>query len=800
MDFLYQKQIEDYQFIKNAEHEQEFLEKRQTLEVMKTSELTENFQLKPEKPIVADAPKYDPKEKSKDKKKRIQREKQYLDDARIFVTPARGYISNFRGLGVLNSRVYQEFDEPLQYEKFSPNYVYKNHGEIIEQLNRYKAILTLNRERQEYTDDELLKNVFTEEQKMRMTTMQIRYEAARTAFLSAMKALGYECDRDTFKIIGEVSNQERDAALEKNMEDRKTMRDLGRLDEDADKLIEKKITDAKKEAHEQAVNAAAATEEAYIQELKEKYPESYSDNQETVEKIQADILRLCKKVALQQSSDESVRLELERQKAGQIEPQNKLSGKTVEKLEKRLLGNSAKTELLKKYITNLKETVTTVLNSGELTETGRLLLAKYKGETQIEQKAAAYAKVYGQEAAGGMATYLDKVKNFDSRDLEKCEDNELIEHIEELAELQKANTKVMEAAQKDASLYEQLGGRQLTILKSKLIKYYAEKARSVILCNAYREGNLKQEHFTAEEQAIMKKRFGILQEDEIDATHLYVYMRERMEIKEAEKAEAYNHYFHSDEVRTKYSTHREDKEDYVHVEAIKAIYSTRNLKKGAVVPQKSDMEKAYYRFKQEQNNRQAESIQIYYGLVDNHYKMANGEGIREPIFRSFGNVEHMYGFRDMTDEEFFEMCRKLSAGAFERDKATPEELANYQRENEEGLLIYKENMRMHYEKLEERFHHKVPSLEYMEQNKDELKALLGNLQVDYNLMKNVYKEEGTYLYHLIEVYYAMATYINVVGLTAAQGAADYRDAINANMPILESVQESFAYLDRREQH
>lgn len=841
MDSLYyQKQIDDYQYIKKVESEQAFLEQQQMLEAMKTPELAETFYAPGQKPVEADAPNYDPKEKAKDKKKRIQRERQHFEKKSAGIMHENDYISNLRDLSQLSPDVYDEFDEQLKYENYSPNYVYENYDEIISQLHRYKAIIMLNRERMENPQDRLIQSVFSKEHEIRMANMQIRYEAAKKAYLSAMRALGYECDGETFRIIKEVSNKERDAALARNIEDREAMRDLGRLDEDADRLIEKSIVDSNKEAHIRAANAAVDEATANIESLKERYPEGYADNQEIVDKIQTDILRISEKIALQQSGDESVRHEIELQNAGQGEAMDELSEKTIEKLEKRLSANSNRTALLEKYVSNLKETISAVLSNGELTQTSRLLLAKYKGETTADKKAVAAARAYDRAVTESISACINKVSDFDSRELEQYSPEELMAHADELAELNKAGIKVMEAAEEDNSIYERLGGRQLTILKSRLIGYYAEKARGLALFGAYNERGLKQSYFTADEQSVMKKRFGIGPGDEIDDAHMYVYMRERLEVGEAAKVQAYNDYFNSEEIEKKYATSREKKQDaFVHKEVINGIYSTNSLTgrpNGAVSMGKNEMRELYNQIyeklyegvdkmkdpRKRTNGthgtvdsyaekialrRQLDNIEMYYALTRSNYTTANGESIKEPLFRSFSNVEHMYSFRDMSDDEFFDMCKKLSAGALaEMDKATPEEKESYQRENEEGLQIYKEHMRAHYEMLEKRFHHQVPSLEYMEQHKDELMDLLGNLQVDDNLAEKIFflkdsdNEEDRYLYHLIQVYYAIASYMKAFEVAAVRQFRDYREAEMVNKGYLEAVQASFDYLNARGRH
>lgn len=838
-DEKYQKQIEDYEFIKQVESEQKYFDEQRELKLelenMTASELIKEYEVQ-EQPIVADAPQYDPEEKDRDKKKRIKKEKKAFNEGFHYVISQEdNYISDSRDSGKLSPSLSDEFDTPLRYENFSPNYVFDNYNKIIGLLRRYKAILTLNRQMQE----DPLQSVFTHAQKIQMANMQIRYEAAKKAYLSAMRALGYECDGETFQIIGEVSNQERDAALEKNIEDRRVIRDLGKLDEDADKSIIKRIEDSRKAAHISRGKKGVDKATADIERLKANYPESYQENQEIVDKIWTDALRVYEKAKMLESAYETVMAELENHKDHGVTFME-LSEETVERLQKIEDVNNKKIDDLLGYYDNLKKTVTIVLSNGEHTDTSRLLLARYKGGTQTEQMAAAYARAYDSTTTDQIEVYLDKVAEFDSKELEEYNPEELIAHAEELAELHKASVKVLEATEKDNALYEQMGGKAVTILKCKLIRHYAEKARSFALFEARKEGSfLKQSYFTSEERAIMRKRFGIGLGDEIDAVHLYLYLRERLELGEAEKEQAYNEFFKTEEIKEKYRFKLETGTDgFKHGKIIDGIYSTINLAKqmtGGDALEKNDLKTLYdqiyaklYEGADEMKDARAgtngthgtmdlinekrklesqlRNVEMFYGLTRANYTTAKGETIGEPIFRSFRNVESMYGFRDMSDEAFLDMCRKLSAGALSRDGATYEEKEEYQRENEEGLQIYKEKMREHYEKLEERFHHQVPSTEYMVQHKAELDGLFGNGQVDNHLMKKIslmkpQNEEDTYLYHLVQVYFAIGTYLRQVGTMAANDDyLDYRAAKARCADTLEEAKESFMYLNEREKY
>ena len=62
-------------------------------------------------------------------------------------------------------------------------------------------------------------------------------------------------------------------------------------------------------------------------------------------------------------------------------------------------------------------------------------------------------------------------------------------------------------------------------------------------------------------------------------------------------------------------------------------------------------------------------------------------------------------------------------------------------------------------------------------------------------------EEDTYLYHLVQVYFAIGTYLRQVGTMAANDDyLDYRAAKARCADTLEEAKESFMYLNEREKY
>lgn len=120
----------------------------------------------------------------------------------------------------------------------------------------------------------------------------------------------------------------------------------------------------------------------------------------------------------------------------------------------------------------------------------------------------------------------------------------------------------------------------------------------------------------------------------------------------------------------------------------------------------------------------------------------------------------------------------------------------------ENLLDYKQEMQRHYEELEETFRHRIPSVEYVEEHRQELNSLFAGVQKDALLMEkrhdvfDLTKPDDVRLYHLVQVYRAIADYLNVMIPTVAHGKIDLTEAENYCNSVIAERAESFSYLEK----
>jgi len=852
MDYLFQKQEEE-KFLNQTMSQQLFLDEHDELQKKQLHELMPDITQKQPETIGNDAPEYNPKEKRKDKKIRLAQEKQHFTEKARHVTPSTVLVTSIYGLRRMDERLPQEFDQSLNFEMFSPKYVFAHYDEVVNKLHRYKALLELHERGADPETAERLGNMLSDEQKLRIPTMRMRFEAGKKAFISAMRALGYVCDENNFNIVGELSNKERDAALEKNREDREDIRLLSKLDEDDAVKLERRIVDAHKEELANAVEIAVSDEEEWLMECREEAlqrasreesPNPYDEHGDALEKMEADILRLRRLLASQQENDECLRRELERQRTEECSFKESLSAGMMERLEKRLAESSAKTELLSRYISSMKNTMTTFLIGDELLEEQRLILNKYKGDEQLERNVAAYAQVYNADVQEDITTCVEEVKKFDSKLLKDCEPDQLIAQAEGLATLYRRSEKVMDFL-KEGGSEEYASWKSVAVLKHKLIKHYAHKARQLALAKAYSEGYLKQEYFTQEEQRDIRKKFGIAKETEIGANQLYAYFRKQMVRDESLIDEAYNGYYHSEETKAKYILKAREGETTTHLETYsemqEAMAFVRQMFPEEIKEEKNITEKhiktAYKALKEKleelsegtnvapnyatmgrhgtvngmmeatEINRRMACLEMYYALHHrgSYITLDNQRGLGEPLLRSFSVFDGVPAIQNMSEKDYFEMLRKLSAGALESEGATPEEVESFRRENKEGLMLYKERMREHYEMLENLLHHQEPSLEEIEENREKLRGYFMPTQVDMHFLErfpemiDMKNPEDAYLYHLVRAHQTIGYYIDIVGTNIAQMEMDYREGIQFSKGAIDSdtVKESFAYLDRK---
>lgn len=160
--------------------------------------------------------------------------------------------------------------------------------------------------------------------------------------------------------------------------------------------------------------------------------------------------------------------------------------------------------------------------------------------------------------------------------------------------------------------------------------------------------------------------------------------------------------------------------------------------------------------------RENDELEIWQTLQNKPYKTGEKTVLSEAMFRSFGALHQCESFRKMTDEEFFDMCRKLAAGGISGEEADDLEKKRLLEEKLEGIEIFKKHMREHYEYLEEKYHHSLPSFEYCITHTDEVLGDLWESQVDYYLTKeeNYFidnsKEDDVLLQKLTRFYHSIS--------------------------------------------
>ncbi|MBR5421464.1 MAG: hypothetical protein IK115_09980 [Lachnospiraceae bacterium] len=128
-----------------------------------------------------------------------------------------------------------------------------------------------------------------------------------------------------------------------------------------------------------------------------------------------------------------------------------------------------------------------------------------------------------------------------------------------------------------------------------------------------------------------------------------------------------------------------------------------------------------------------------------HYRLAGSTQrlITEPLFRSFASTEMMSSIREMKEEDYNNMLRDLSAGAFlERDKAENakekearwKEVNAARKQNKKGLRTYYDTVRRHYEQMEKKYGYELGDPSWLMLHWNELVKDFANTQVDNNLV------------------------------------------------------------------
>ena len=446
----------------------------------------------------------------------------------------------------------------------------------------------------------------------------------------------------------------------------------------------------------------------------------------------------------------------------------------------------------------------------------------------------------GQVIKEQVVAYLEQIKEFDTRDLEHAGDEQLLAQNEQLQELYAMGAVLANAVNhkdpqdkqersiKDVFLEKNKIGKGLFDLKCSVLQSLAEKARCLTMIQAYKNGVLSKDAFLDKELKAIHRQYHLMQDQELSQNQLLSFVKERLALAEGARYGAYNRFLKSREAEAlvkkepletvHHKTYLQERDDLRQevkdalnlkespdAEHMAKYYVTYRRKVEVIeksLVNAKEEEKTWLKEELKKATRKMEMVQIEFALTMNHYrKVDDGDpSLNEPFFRSYGAVEGLSAFRTMNDEEFRTMLVKLSAGALAPDAATPKEFDEYYAENKEGLETYKEHMRMHYEDLEERFHHQIPSFAYILEHRQELGQLLANVQVDTEFVEkmreviDLTKEEDQYLYHLVHFYGKLGTYIEFILHTAILDVRDLKKAEAGHKDLVQAMKPHTDYL------
>lgn len=442
--------------------------------------------------------------------------------------------------------------------------------------------------------------------------------------------------------------------------------------------------------------------------------------------------------------------------------------------------------------------------------------------------------------------YLERMRDYDTRDLGHCTPEELMEKNEELQELALIGMQIAEAAKyrdpDDAdgrSIRDVFcaGQKELFTMKCSVIAAYAKKARGLCMVKAYQRGSLDESCFTTEELKEMRSKGKLQSTDHLTMEQMLQCAREMVEKADAAQAVAYQTYLRTDSIKESYTgpvyvknqtTHpkyqKERMEAYeegrrilkesgnlLNIEQLQEYYELcgkkiQELKKELEAqeePGKRDLE---LRKEIEKLEKYREYTRIEYTLTGKDYVRTGDENslLREPIFRTYDSVESQPAFQNMSDEDFAVMCKKLAAGTFAEDKENPERFETYYAENMEGLRMYKQRMSEHYEMLESVFHHRIPSVEYIQENRLRLERWFANTQVDNHMIEgmrdllDLTNPADLRLYHLVVTYNGICGYVASISTMISLGGLDYKEADMAvSLPFMAAA-ESIKYLEQED--
>ncbi len=772
--------------------------------------------------------------------------------------------------GVMDEKARRIFTETLSPAMFSPDYVMHHYEEVRKRLDEWKEHLQLFEREDALT-------VMQKSESVRLSLMRTMYDRAENAFQTALCALGFVYTQDgTFR---EADRAEAEAAQEKNIQSRQQLLELGDIDEkvvDELRLAEKAellqsarafqegMQEQERYAfiHSEHLSYAAQYEE--LAALKEQLEQAKAGNSAPYQKYEAALLEMYQEFFTLQELCGRYNTEATAIGALLLEQDEAAPQNIQNALQAALDKQHEKIQLISHRADCIKAGILHILEERPMTNEQASIVREYvqadNKDQLIQGNAGAflekertqqetYRQMLADGAANGYAEVrqmlladLQGIRDLDMQNLDHYSPEELLGRAEELQRLALAGSFAGEVAKYlDAqdgaapSIIDTVAGakKEEFLLKWKLVWAHAGRAKMFSLLQAYARGNLTQEYFSAEEQKAIRAKCGLNEEAALTDKDMLVYLKDRLQIYEAQIPAAYNAYFQTKEAKATFAEHKGARADEVFIydefeqelddkeKAVCTILDVEDLNTNKVQElynQQKEMLKLLKEQRQPGNGkadeeiknreRTLEYIEIAYALTGNHAYTLAGEKkplIREAMLRTIGAVKGMKGVADMGQAGYIEMCRKLAAGALAGQTATPQELAAYREENLQGLAEYKELMKLQYEELENRFHHTPPSVEYIIEHSAELNHIFANVQVDNNLVLHsneiidIHNEEDMKLLHLVQVYHAMGSYINLVYTFNCHMGSDYQTSHEMAAKMMEKeVKYSFEYLDREE--
>ncbi len=761
------------------------------------------------------------------------------------------------------------FENPISADQLTPEYVMNNFAQVRRQLDKWKEHMEV------YDAQYPARLGLSRERELRMQQMEKMYQDSENAFHTAIRALGYRYVPDAKagkQFLDDLTEEERAKALTRNRELRSELKQ--KENEITVTVADKLLQEEKAYRQDSFVKTPKrAAKLAEIEGLIQEHENKYTEHKESVERICKELYRLLELLENTErdcSDIDSVsqnrigyegktRAYLQTRRT-ELENKERILRNRAECMEKGLRHVLTESALTQKEMLTLREFLPEEFEESTWEAEDRAVYYARSYRTEMEMRKQQAADREGDQESQEeeparreeLQHMLERLRDFDVQDMEYGTDEDLLMKSKELQDLY---SDVLQIKEKKYQRVNAPDGRPfmdafigqdkvLFDLRCEMIQFYAIKARGLSMVKAYEQGRLTEECFTDSEILKLHTRFHVGEKAPLTMDHMLIAAKEMLELASASQDAAYNRYFQSDHARERYDAPWELNTEQVHPTYKRALNDMKRAAREALgLPQDRIMESAellrYHHHCLQRRNELTQRLadqgiqdreplqqeletleermrllRIEYSLTKTQYRRAGDTQslLEEPLFRTYDSAESLPVFQNMEDGQFRQMCMLLSAGALEQDGDQPERIEHYYRENLEGLQTYKNCIFHHYEMLEERFHHVLPSTMYILEHEEELQRIFANVQVDGHMVENMpdlldlTNPVDARLYHLVRVYNGMAAYVLGIGSSVAAGVLDYSMMADALQGAMKGVQDSFEYLggkwdvQKEEQH